>query len=436
MIEDRLNRLINNEKSGGLFENYSLKNISDLLEYYNNPHLRLNAVHIAGTNGKGSIAHMLADILIKSGFKVGLYTSPHLIKINERIRINNRPIKNSDLSFYIDDLFKVTREKKIYPTYFDALTIIAFRYFLENHADLVVVETGLGGRLDSTNVISPLISIITRISYDHIHILGDSIESITMEKAGIIKPRSIVLTTNSKKSVLNIITETADRLKTSCNILNRDFKIKNIRRTGINRHSFDLVFKDLIIKDIIIKNPCAFQVENAACAISASFLLKDYGFNVPENSVKKSLSSLNIPGRFELVSENPPILFDPAHNPAAIESLIKSIKENFPQKKYIVILTIMKDKDYKSIILKIKKELPGRILYFRINDKRCLEITPEMKKKFSSLFEGIETFKSLNDLYNNIRPGKDSMIIITGSFRLYQTAKKLKGKFRRIVNFS
>lgn len=235
-IEKRLEPLIDNEKTGHVsFVNYSLKDIKYLLKHFGNPHKRTKMIHIAGTNGKGSVAYMLNSILIASDLRVGLYTSPHLDRINERIKVNNKEISNQVLHRYTDELMDILDKKPdLRPTYFDALTLFAFRYYDEQDVDIAVIETGLGGRLDSTNVISPLISVITDISIDHKNVLGNTIREIASEKSGIIKKKKPVITSNSNRVALEEITNTAKECSSELFILNRDFRIKNIKSQNKN----------------------------------------------------------------------------------------------------------------------------------------------------------------------------------------------------------
>jgi len=203
MIREKLSRFINNENR----TNYSqdLDHVRAVLELAGNPHAAFQSIHIAGTNGKGSVAHMLNSIFMNSGYRTGLYTSPHLLEINERIKIQDENIPDQVFGGYVDDISASLDSTGIMPTYFDVLTACAFRYFSENHVDIAVIETGLGGRLDSTNVVTPCCSVITGISLDHMDILGNTLEAIAREKAGIIKYKVPVVTANQYPMVLDII---------------------------------------------------------------------------------------------------------------------------------------------------------------------------------------------------------------------------------------
>jgi dihydrofolate synthase/folylpolyglutamate synthase len=201
MIDQILNKYINNERNIG-FSHYSPDNIRKLLDILGNPQNKIKTIHIAGTNGKGTTCYLIAGILQNSGYNTGLFISPHLVRLNERISINSIEISDTELLYYIQKADKAANENKITVTYFDILTAAAFSFFNDKSVEIAVIETGLGGRLDSTNVILPELSIITDISMDHSHILGDTIEKITSEKCGIIKPGVPVITTNTDRNIL------------------------------------------------------------------------------------------------------------------------------------------------------------------------------------------------------------------------------------------
>ena len=440
----RLDSLINNEKSGYLqFKGYSLNNMKQLLNHFGNPEGFLKTVHIAGTNGKGSVASMLNQILINSGYNVGLYTSPHLLKINERIKINNIDIPTCILNTYIDELFQILEENKdLHPTYFDSLTLFAFRYFCNNKADIVIIEAGLGGRLDSTNVISPLISIITDISMDHRNILGNTIKDIAFEKAGIIKPDSITITSNIKREITDIIKKETIKSSSKLFMLNNDFKARRIRNLTGNGFSFDFLCNNELhqgeaengeaadfyyMKDVLLSIPCRFQINNSLLAITSALLLKRSGFIVTENNIKNGIAKVSIQGRYHIISQNPLIIFDPAHNPAALKTIIKTLKNNYPDKKIHAIISFMKDKDYLLMIKMIKQKLTNNIFYYELDDERCYKISDDKIGKNKSSADDIKYHNNLlelsNDLLNEVT--NDSLLFVTGSFRLFNIAREI-----------
>jgi dihydrofolate synthase / folylpolyglutamate synthase len=432
----KLDILINNEKSADNFNNYNLNDIKKLLNHFGNPHKKIKTIHIAGTNGKGSVAHMLNSILIASGKKTGLYISPHLIRITERIKISNKEIRIDKLLKYIDELFAVLdKNNNLRPTYFDALTLFAFRYFCEEKVDIAVIETGLGGKLDSTNVIHPEISIITDISLDHMHILGNTIQKIAHEKAGIIKKKSFVVTSNQNKQIRNILTQKSKEEVAKLYAMNKDFFAENaaISANG-KKFNFFLKAKDkkltqdnYAIKHIMLRTPGAFQLANASLAIMASLLLKKSGIIVTERGIRKGLRTVKVPGRLEVLSRNPLVVFDPAHNPAALKATIEALKEQYPGKKYSALVSFMIDKDYASMFKILRKNLTKNIFYYELNDNRCLKIPKDKALKTKSIYSGITMYDNFEDLEKIVLTSikSDSLLIITGSFRLYSIARKV-----------
>ncbi len=427
-IDLKLNLLLNNEKTGAApYSTYSLYAIRRILSYYGNPHRKIKTVHIAGTNGKGSVAFMLQSILISSGYSTGLYTSPHLLKINERIRIDRTDISTADLIHYLDELLTVADRQKLHPTYFDALTISAFRYFNDRGVDIAIIETGLGGRLDSTNVISPLACIITNISKDHLHLLGNTIGEITSEKAGIIKKHSPVISAAAGRISRGIISEKSMEHGSPYFFLGRDFFIRNIDTVRGGPLVFDFRFKDTVMKAININTSCRFQAVNAACAAACSLLLENNGFCVPERAIRRGLFAARIPGRFMLLSGSPVILFDPAHNPAAMKSLIASLSDRYPAYSFTAVVSFMRDKDYSSMLRIIMGKLTRSVLYFELGDERCMKPSSKEAEGKIPNSKNIKCFSDIHILADALKneavAGK--IIVFTGSFRLYTIAKRI-----------
>ncbi len=433
---ERLGSLYDNEKSlPGDFKSYSQEGVRALLAHFGNPHEKIRSVHIAGTNGKGSTAHMLESIVRRAGYSTGLFTSPHLESIRERIRFNGAPISPRALSIHIEETLDAIGAMGIRPTYFDALTLIAFRYFFNRRVDLAVIETGLGGRLDSTNVITPLVSVITDISLDHIGILGGTKGAIAKEKSGIIKEGIPVITSNSERESLSVISGTAVKMRAPLYSLSRDIHVSARGRAGAGRIPFSFRFMDARIDGIRPPAPGMFQVKNAACAAAAAVLLRRTGYVLGDRSIKRGISNAVIPGRFTLLSRRPTVIFDPAHNPAAIKSLIATLKRAYPGKKFIVVLSIMRDKDYASMIASLQEKLRARILYLVLRDPRCLAPRGD-EAEFSGRADAIPVFSRPSDLLRAIDPfdKKSSAIVFTGSFRLFHEAKKAAARLGKKIS--
>jgi dihydrofolate synthase / folylpolyglutamate synthase len=425
-----LDILANNEKTSGGFKNYNLKDIIYLLKVFGNPHKTFKTIHIAGTNGKGSVAHMLNSILIAGGRKTGLYTSPHLQRITERIKINDKEIPLNKLKKYTDELFEVLeKNNKVHPTYFDALTLFALRYFSEKKVDIAIIEVGLGGRLDSTNVINPEISVITDISLDHIHILGNTVREIAREKAGIIKKHGKLITSNQSRDVIDVLSKKSKEQSADMHAFNRDFFAFNIRNENQQiTYDFTINTEEIVtIKNITLKTAGRFQIINSSLAIASIILLRKSGVIINESEMKKGLLDVNIPGRMQQLSQKPVILFDPAHNPAAMNATLNAVKEKYPGKKINAVVSFMIDKDYSTMFRILKKNINGKILYYELNDKRCFKISEYNYKNKKSICRDIESTNNFDELSRIISKLIKiySVLLITGSFRLYEIARKL-----------
>jgi dihydrofolate synthase / folylpolyglutamate synthase len=311
--------------------NYSLDNFHEFLQSIGNPHLKLkNVIHIAGTNGKGSTLTFIAQALISAGYKVGSYTSPHLFEYTERICLNLKPITKKDFVRLFDKCFEdKLLLKKYSPTEFEILTAMSFLYFAESKPDYIIYETGLGGRLDATNVVSPIISLITKIDLDHQAILGNKIEDIAQEKAGIIKQKIPVVTIKQRKAVIDILKKKALDNKAPIHIA---WPIKKIPSNYIMKASF--------------------QRQNLAIAKKCLQLL-----GLPKQKSKKALNGLakaNILGRYQkIIKDKKTIIMDSAHNPSAIKALLKSLKDE--KQPIVFILGILKRKNASKMIENIVK---------------------------------------------------------------------------------
>ena len=416
-----LNKYLNNEKSIKI-TNYTLDSITTLLAHLMNPHKNFKSLHIAGTNGKGSTAFMLSEILQNSGYKTGLYTSPHLININERIKINSRDISDILLGKYlkrIDEI--VSLDDTIAPTYFDILTSAAFLYFSDASVDIAIIETGLGGRLDSTNTVIPEISIITDISKDHTNILGEKISEITAEKCGIIKMNIPVITSNTDPGIMSIIEMYAEKNKSELYTYNKYFFINNIIKEN-DHFTFDYASDDCTLPNIKLPLFPVHQVKNAAVVITALCYLRTNGFpGISNDIIYRELEKIQIPGRFQTLCFNPLIIYDPAHNFDALNNLINALKEYFPGKKKIFIISMMKDKaDNKTLGLFKGLDL----IYYLLDDQRAY-------------IPGNDEFNSIvsdDNIIVDILKKSDTdnmMIIFTGTFRIYSSAVNISYKLSK-----
>jgi len=319
-----------------------LDTIKNILQQLDNPEKKYNLVHVAGTNGKGSTATYIASILQKAGFKTGVYTSPHLVNFNERMTINGRQISNDDVVKAYEAVHQAdTGERKA--TFFEIATAMGFYYFAKQNVDWAVIETGMGGRFDATNVIEPKVSVITNLSIEHTDYLGNTIKALAKEKGGIIKAGVPVVTAVSQPSGLKVIKAKAKQTSSALHIYKKDFSIrKNPKLNTYNynglKHNFHHLIKPL---------PGAHQKENLSLALAACELILD---NIDETLVKKGLSITKWPGRLEHVQDKPLVIIDGAHNLKAARVLGKYLSTTLKEKKLTLVLGILDDKPYEKML--------------------------------------------------------------------------------------
>ena len=375
-----------------------LEHTVQLLDEIGNPHKKLRLVHVAGTNGKGSTCSILTKILIDHGLKVGLYTSPHLKKFNERIQINDCQISDE----YIATFFNENRAKinEIEATFFETTTAMAFNYFKDQVVDYAVIETGLGGRLDSTNVIIPKVCGITSISLDHTEILGDTVEKIAVEKAGIIKEGVPTFTFEQKPSVLEILRKEADKKNSNLDITaESEIDVIKSGEDGTFFNYSGLEFELHLIGD--------HQVKNCVLAINISKKLLGSSFDI--SKVKKSVKTIKWPGRLEKI-KNKNMYYDVAHNVEGISAMIKTISNSHADKKVVGLFSLKSDKNIKPICNVIKNNFETIIL---CHDKSgYLSKTTVLEKILnennvkcfcvSSVKKGVEALEKYNDDYVKI----------------------------------
>lgn len=326
------------------FTKPGLERISELCKKLGDPQKELKFVHVAGTNGKGSFCSMLDSILRAAGYKTGLFTSPYIKVFNERIQYNGQNIDDvtlAEITEYVKPFADSMDDK---PTEFELITAIGLEYFKRMKCDVVILEAGMGGRLDSTNIIdSSLISVITGIALDHTAFLGDTVEKIAAEKAGIIKKNGIVLFGGNDESAKAVIKARADKM-------NAEFYA--VDRSGLRIVSSDLsgsVFDYNNISNISLPLLGLYQPQNATNVLSAIEILKKLGYDISEAAIRRGLADARWPARFEILKKDPLIIFDGAHNPEGIETAVASIKRYFGDRKICILTGVMKDKDYDYI---------------------------------------------------------------------------------------
>ena len=321
-----------------------LERITALCDALGDPQTGMRFIHVAGTNGKGSFCAMTAEILKSAGYKVGLFTSPYIKTFNERMMINGEMIGEqelADLTAYVRPIADAMADK---PTEFELITAIALLYFRRHDCDVVVLEAGMGGRLDSTNVIrEPLLSVITGIALDHMAFLGDTVEKIAAEKAGIIKDGRPVLYGGEDAAACRVIADTAAARGSAFHAV--DYGALTVSRADLSGATFDFG----VYKDIKLNLLGTYQPRNAAVVLTAVDILCAEGLCIPDSAVREGLATVVWRGRFELLADNPPVIFDGAHNAQGITAAVDGIRHYFGGQKVYVMTGVLQDKDYVAI---------------------------------------------------------------------------------------
>lgn len=323
-----------------------LERISELCEKLGHPEQELAVIHVAGTNGKGSVCAMLDSILRASGRRVGLYTSPYIRHFNERMQVDGKPIADEELVELTELVRPIADSMADKPTEFELITAIAFEYFRRKKCDVVILEVGLGGRLDSTNIIKqPLLSIITDIDFDHTALLGNTIQAIAAEKAGIIKEGRPCLFGGRDSSACRTIRAIAAKRKAPFYTIDRsDYRVIDMTLDGT---VFD--FQNYLALKLPLLG--TYQPFNAAIVFSALRILEEHdGINGTEEQLRRGLEAVRWPARFEMLSRDPIILYDGGHNPQGVSAAVKSIQTYFPEQKVNILTAVMRDKDYDAMI--------------------------------------------------------------------------------------
>ncbi|MDQ0158764.1 bifunctional folylpolyglutamate synthase/dihydrofolate synthase [Alkalibacillus salilacus] len=325
-----------------------LTRINMLLDELGNPQHQIKTIHVAGTNGKGSTTSFLSHILREDGYDVGTFTSPYIETFNERISLNHQPISDGDLVHLVERIKplceQIATTEVGHPTEFEIITAMAYLYFKEKEVDYAVIEVGLGGRLDSTNVIHPILSIITSIGYDHIDILGSSLADIAFEKAGIIKSNTPVITGVSQQEAINVIDQNVQSNGADVLKLDQDFNAE-AKTSDHLVEVFDFANHYISLKDLKIQLLGSHQINNASVAIEAYLqLLKVENRHVDSDIIRSGLKKTRWPGRFEVVRHNPDVILDGAHNVEAIQSLIDTINQKYDKNNVYILCSFLKTK--------------------------------------------------------------------------------------------
>ena len=388
---------------------FGLSKTSNLLKAFGNPHARQQYIHIAGTNGKGSVGALLESVLIRSGLRVGFYTSPHLVSFTERFRVNREPIAKEEASRLIREVKGIITDEEP-PTFFEFTTAMALLYFFRRQVDVGIIEVGMGGRLDATNIITPLVSVITNIGLDHREYLGNHVIAIAKEKAGIIKSGVDVATGVTQPSVIRLFKTLAKEKRSPFWRLGRHVRYRRNPSGLLGYYGFKKRYGDLKIG---LKGQ--FQFRNAALALLTLEILERKGFTISDEAVRSGLADPLWPGRLEVISSNPTIILDGAHNPSAMRSLAGAIRRDFDFRDLIVVLGVLGDKDISNILKKIVP-LASKVIYTKAAYERAAnpQVLMEQGRRLGKSGEVCVPISKAIDKARTLADTKD-LILITGS---------------------
>lgn len=388
-------------------EKYDLWRMEKACELLGNPHQKFKSVHVGGTNGKGSTVTFLAQMLHEAGYRVGVYTSPYIVHFNERIMLNQTMVdddtflKHLNQIYVLEQTFKEDYHDQL--TFFELLTLVAFNVFAEADLDLVIVEVGLGGLLDATNVITPLLSVITTIGYDHMNVLGNSLSSILRNKLGIAKMNIPLVTGIQQQALVKEVKKHASERQIPLTIL-REQPAEETWFDGEQGFYFRGVPYTLSMLGL-------HQVDNAKTAILAAEALEKIGYSIPLETKLEGIKNARWPGRFERFGH---VILEGAHNEPGMEAACASLKSYFPNQKVISVFTAMKDKDYKPM-LNALANVSDEIIFTQIDYPRC-EHAQTLKSV--SAHPNTRVITNHNDLVKEVKGQTDAIVFITGSLYL------------------
>lgn len=403
-----------------------LERMEYVMERLGAPQKKFPSIHIGGTNGKGSTTSFLRQILQEAGYTVGTFTSPYFERFEDRICVNGEPIPSEDLVACANDIKPIIDELADhplgYPTPFEVITILGFYYFGQiRPVDIVLVEVGLGGRFDSTNVIEPLLTIITNIGHDHLHILGSTLAEIAYEKAGIIKTNTPLITAVKDEEAKEVLVSESMKNQAPIYMLNNDFSFTDLGELA-NGETFSFTSSLATFAKLRLGMLGKHQMENASLAIMAALLLKEkFAWHIGEEAIRKGVEKAKWPGRFEIVSGNPLVIIDGAHNKEGMETLVDTLERHYPQRRGTILFSCLKDKPVDQI-MPILDSLPDDLVFtefnfFRVEKAENLyKLSRKVNKEIALDWQGY-----LRRKLSGMRRGE--MMVITGSLYFISLVK-------------
>jgi len=392
----------------------NLDNSIELDNYFNNPHKNFKTIHVGGTNGKGSVSHIIASVLQEAGYKVGLYTSPHLKDFRERIKINGEMISEDDVVDFVNDNYEMI--KNISPSFFELTVSMAFSYFAQKEVDFAVVEVGLGGRLDSTNVVTPEISVITNVGIDHVSILGDNIKTIAVEKAGIIKENKPVVIGKHNIESDEVFNNKAADLNSEI-YYSQDFYLIEMMEISNNYRRVISKDKDGNVTEFFISLLGLYQQNNLSLVLKVADVLIEKGYSLNKDIIAKGVENVvkntNLLGRWQIINESPKIIVDTGHNEDAILNIVNQINEE-SYKNLHIIFGMADDKEIDNVL----SLLPKEAIYHFVNADSPRSISSnELRNRALKFDLHGESYPSVNSALNHVKNIADlkDLIFIGGS---------------------
>ncbi|REJ10745.1 bifunctional folylpolyglutamate synthase/dihydrofolate synthase [Halobacillus trueperi] len=402
-----------------------LKRMEWMMERLDHPEKKFKAVHIAGTNGKGSTLSFLRHILKEQGMSIGTFTSPYIEKFNERISVDGRPIEDEELAELVLRVKPLSEELSQTPlgepTEFEIITAMAMLYFSEAPLDIVLIETGLGGRFDSTNILTPVLSLITNIGHDHMNVLGATIGEIAVEKAGIIKPDIPVVTGVKQQEAINVITKKARSCDSKVFRLGKDFEVTH-RSSSDEGESFVFSNETFHSETYVSQMKGPHQVENAALALQAVEVLRSLGVRIDRSLYGKGTASTSWPARFEKVKDAPLTIIDGAHNEEGTSALVETVKRHYAGEKIVLVYSALEDKPVKKMLKQLESVVDTAYM-------TTFEFPRALKGHELAEYSEITETIAIEDYKQAIRKasfnvGEDGVLLITGSLYFISKVRK------------
>jgi dihydrofolate synthase/folylpolyglutamate synthase len=409
-------------------QKFGLENVALLAEALGNPHRAVPCAHIAGTNGKGSTAAMLESILRAAGLRTGLYTSPHLERINERIRVNGDPITDEEFArawtwvHAAIEALMASGKLAAHPTFFECVTAMAFLVFAglkaSHKLDFVVYEVGLGGRLDSTNIVAPEVVVITPIDFDHENFLGHSIEEIAAEKAGIIKSGVPVVSSVVRPEAREVLARKCDTVGATLIEIGKEWTVEEASPADGRYRATDTSTHGQSKLQLAPSLPGHFQLRNALAAATATRVIASRGFRIPDDAIERGIANVKWPGRLERLSEKPLVYLDGAHNPAGARELLRFWQENFAGRRIVLVYGAMRDKAVDEIAGVLFPHADAIVLTEprqprAISTELLREMTAHLALKITAIRDPAEALEKATEM-----SGNDGVIFATGSLYL------------------